>query len=215
MAGVDLIPASYRAAYRARMALRRMAVLLGACAAVGAVAGGAIAWQLRAERARLADLQSGQPAVGALRQQVEALTARKRAREQTRAALAMLRAQRELPLLLAALEGAIDNGVWLTSLRFEHLLRQSGPAAADAPAMDGMRSLRIGQDGKDWLLGNRVEISGGATSQAQLTRFMDVLAAQEGIAAVRLLSSSVKRSESGALVEFSAEATLGESGRRQ
>lgn len=215
MAGIDLIPASYRAATRARTALRHIALLLAVSATVAATAGGWLAWQLRAERARMAELQSGLASLSALRQQVDALKARKTAREQARVALAALRGEHAVPVLLGALGQTVNDGVWLTSLRFEHLLRPGEAAAAATTAGPGVGEMAVEQDGKRWLLGNRVEISGAATGQAQLTGFIDGLRAQDGIAAVRFLGSSIKREASGTVIEFSAEATIGERGRAQ
>lgn len=210
MSDIDLIPASYRAATRARRALRQIALLLSVCVAGAAVAGGSVMWQLRAERARLAELQSGLASVSTLRQQVEALKAKKASREQTQLALTALHGGNDVRLLLAALNQTINDGIWLTSLRFEHLLRLDSATAPAVPAGPGADEVPIEHDGKRWLLGNRVEINGAAADQAQLTKFIDGMTAQDGIAAVRFLSSSIKRDESGTVVEFSAEARVGE-----
>lgn len=192
---IDLIPRSYRDMVRMRRTVRIALTALALACITGGALLGTLRWQLHVESAQLAEARSAAASASALRAQVSALTEEKARLEQARAALAALRGSDEILNTVNAIDSAINEGVWLTSIRY---MRGREADTPTAPARGDAAPLPP----------SGIEIKGGALDHRVLADFMKALSAQPGTSNVRFIQSSASADANTATVEFSASAAL-------
>lgn len=208
MADIDMIPRSYREGLRVR---RTVAVYGAALAALLVLGGGASAflhWRLAVESPRLEQTRAASAQAAAMRTQLVNAQARKDALAGDLDALAGLRGSGEVTALAKVLDHALNERVWLATLRLART--QETLQAPPSPLPPGTVQARAAQAGamQAMRLGTQVELTGGALDDAAMTAFLAALAADPALSDVRFLNSSTAAAEDGGTVGFSASASL-------
>ena len=215
MADIDMIPRSYREGLRVRRTLTVYGAALAVLLVAGAGASAALRWRLAVESPRLEASRAASSQAGVMRAELTTALARKERLAENVAALASLRGAGEVASLASVLDGALNEQVWFTELRFartQELLQ----AAPPMPLPAGVVQTRAAQAGmpQSWRLGSQIRIAGQARDNAAMTSFLAKLAADPSLANVRFLNSSTAAAEEGGAVNFSVAAALVKQGER-
>lgn len=215
MADIDMIPRSYREGLRVRRTLTAYGAALAVLLVAGAGASAALRWRLGVETPHLEASRSASTQAGVMRTELTTALARKERLAENVAALASLRGAGEVAALANTLNGALNEQVWFTELRFartQELLQ----AAPPMPLPAGVVRTRAAQAGalQAWRLGSQIRIAGQARDNAAMTAFLAKLAADPGLANVRFLNSSTAAADEGGAVNFNVAAALVKQGER-
>ncbi len=210
-----MIPRSYREGLRVRRTLTVYGAALAVLLVAGAGASAALRWRLGVETPRLEASRAASSQAGVMRTELTTALARKERLAENVAALASLRGAGEVASLASVLDGALNEQVWFTELRFartQELLQ----AAPPTPLPAGVVQTRAAQAGalQAWRLGSQIRIAGQARDNAAMTAFLTKLAADPSLANVRFLNSSTAAAEDGGAVNFSVAFALVKQGER-
>ena len=208
MADIDMIPRSYREGLRVRRTVAVYGTALAALLVLGGGAGAFLHWRLAVEMPRLEQTRAASAQAAAMRTQLANAQARKDALAGDLDALAGLRGSGEVTALARVLDHALNERVWLASLRLART--QEALQATPSPLPPGTVQARAAQAGamQAMRLGTQVELTGGALDDAAMTAFLAALAADPALSDVRFLNSSTAAEEDGGTVGFSASASL-------
>jgi len=215
MANVDMIPRSYREARRARQLLTRYGIALGGLLLAGAAASAILHWRLSVELPRLEALRGSTARVEAARTQLTGTQLRKNALSEDVAALNALRGVGALARLADALDGTLNERVWLERMVLTRTIEKiEGDPAAAVPGglVLRARTSPTAQDSVAWRLVEKVEMGGGALDHPALTAFLARLETSGTLHGLRFLQSSVATGEEGQSVAFSIAGPLGPDG---
>lgn len=211
MADMDMIPRSYREALRVRRTLFAYGAALAVVLAGGAAAAGWLHWRLAAEGSRLDALRAASASAESIRGRISAARQHRQALVQASEALAALRASGTVARLSDSLDGALNERVWFTQLRFSRS-HELLPAAPPGPLAHGTLLTRGAGAANGaveyWRLGSNVEIAGQASDHAALAQFLGALGADPALAGVRFLNSTAGSGEDGAALSFSVAGPL-------
>jgi len=208
VADIDMIPRSYREGLRVRRTVAVYGTALAALLVLGGGAGAFLHWRLAVEMPRLEQTRAASAQAAAMRTQLANAQARKDALAGDLDALAGLRGSGEVTALARVLDHALNERVWLASLRLART--QEALQATPSPLPPGTVQARAAQAGamQAMRLGTQVELTGGALDDAAMTAFLAALAADPALSDVRFLNSSTAAEEDGGTVGFSASASL-------
>ena len=208
MADIDMIPRSYREGLRVRRTVAVYGTALATLLVLGGGAGAFLHWRLAVEMPRLEQTRAASAQAAAMRTQLANAQARKDALAGDLDALAGLRGSGEVTALARVLDHALNERVWLASLRLART--QEALQAPPSPLPPGTVQARAAQAGamQAMRLGTQVELTGGALDDAAMTAFLAALAADPALSDVRFLNSSTAAEEDGGTVGFSASASL-------
>ncbi|HVL56637.1 MAG TPA: PilN domain-containing protein [Burkholderiaceae bacterium] len=199
---IDLIPDSFRQTRRLRRQLRLFALAVAGLLLAVAAARIAVAHRIDAVLPASVQLRQLQSQIASERARIERLRAdRDEASEQLRL-LAMLKGRDVAASVAVAIDEALDERVWLNSLKLARQLELPDAKAQRAvPSDAGTAAIaKVRQS---------VELSGHATDHAALTEFLGRLGSVRAFDEIRLLSTATRSGPGGIAVEFSAVAALG------
>lgn len=212
MAEMDLIPDEFRRTLRLQRLVRNF---VSACLLV--VGGVAIAWValgylVSSEKAQVARLQQQESLAESNRAKAAELQRRKHEIEEQLVALAKLRGEKRVPLLLSAVDRAHDEGIWFDSVQF---LRRAAavntaanpPGAVKAAGILVVPNTPAGRDvaGFD----QSVDITGHALNHSVLADFMGRLGAQAGVSDLRLIDTRLRDYLTTQVVDFTLNLQVG------
>jgi len=214
VANIDMIPRSYREARRARRLLRGYGIALGGLLLAGAATSAFLHWRLSVELPRLEALRGSTARVEAARTQLATTQLRKNALSEDVAALAALRGVGTLERLADALDGTLNERVWLDRMVLTRSLeRIEGEAGGSSPGLIlRARAAPSDSDSVAWRLVDKVEMGGAALDHTALTAFLSRAEANGPLHGLRFLQSSVATGEEGQSVAFSIAGPLGPDG---
>jgi len=179
---IDLIPSDYRHARSVYRTVRGCGLVIGVLVAAAAIAASALRYSTESALAEVAELRQ---AVAMREQQqaaIDALTQQKQALESEAALRSGLRARAPIDDFMMSIgSAAVGAGVWFRSWRFERL----GAVVAAAPP--GAEPFFVVEAGApDAGVRSEILIAGSADDASQVSAFVQALAADESLAAVRV-----------------------------
>jgi len=205
MAEIDLVPLDYRRALRLGHWLRRFAWIYGSVVLVLVMAQVALSMGVRERREAVAALDVALALEGQQQQQIDALSAQKRAALQRQQVLETLRGGIAAVDMFALMDRASAGDVWFTDWHF----RRAGEVVDAEP--QGVRAgyfvvLPPEKEGdlreRGWLMETHMELTGRALDHESLAGFTRRLVEQPEIAEAHVLSTRTQQRGGVQLVEF-------------
>lgn len=193
MSEVDLIPAGFRRTQRLRARLQACAIGYVVLVVLLLTAKLMLSHNLQREKNWIDTLQVEENSILEQRQSYDELKSQRKRLEEYLAILKTLRGGAKAEQMFVVIDRAINDAVWISSLKFLRAGEKTAPPAQPQPVgyMVVAPSGPAAQEGQ-WTNAIRLEISGQALNHSALADFVSGLQDQEEIAEVKLQSTTEK-----------------------
>ena len=213
MPEIDMIPRSYHDAMRLQRTLAAYATAAALLLVFALLLGAGLRWRIASQGLQVSALRSSIEQSEQARRQLALAQSRQISLTQQLAALTALRGAGEIGRMTNAIDAALGQHVWFTTLDYardaqvigagQKMPVQSGYLLVLPPDAPGQSAASAN---RSWRLSNNIEIKGSATDHAALTDFLQALSAQSAIADVHFVNSGSPAANLQQQVDFNVMA---------